>query len=110
MIEETLAGVVERFNRHAAQNPALHNELVGLVRTIAIRITDGDHYTLDLKGGRLEALRTGTVAHADITITTDSATFLGLVKREIGPMKALVTRKLAVDGSLEDKLLFRRLF
>lgn len=110
MIDETLAAVVERFNRHADQNPALRSELMGLVRTIAIRITDGDHYALDLKAGRLESLRTGSVAHADITITTDSATFLGLVNREIGPMKALVTRKLAVDGSLEDKLLFRRLF
>ncbi len=29
--------------------------------------------------------------------------------KEIGPMKALVTRKLAIEGSLEDKLLFRKL-
>ncbi len=110
MIEETLAGVVERFNRHADQNPALHQELAGLVRTIAVRITDESQYALDLKGGRLESLRTGAVSHADITITTDAATFLGLVNREIGPMKALVTRRLAIEGSLEDKLLFRRLF
>ncbi|MGI0053545.1 MAG: SCP2 sterol-binding domain-containing protein [Thermoplasmata archaeon] len=109
MIEETLAGLVERFNRHVAQNPALRTELTGIDRTIAIRITDGERYALELRSGELTALRTGTVPRADLTVTTDEATFLGLVRKEIGPMKALVTRKLAIEGTLEDKLLFRKL-
>jgi len=46
---------------------------------------------------------------ADVRITTDVGTFDALVKKEIGPMKALVTRKLSIEGSLEDKLLFRKL-
>jgi putative sterol carrier protein len=109
MIEETLAGLVDRFNRHAEQNPGLQHELQGVVRVIAIRLTDKGDYALDLRGGKLTDLRSGAPAKADVTITTDEATFLGLVKKEIGPMKALVTRKLVIDGSLEDKLLFRRL-
>ena len=54
-------------------------------------------------------MRSGAPPGADVTVTTDEATFRGLLKKEIGPMKALVTRKLAIDGSLEDKLLFRKL-
>jgi putative sterol carrier protein len=109
MIEETLAGVVDRFNRHAAQNPALRAELAGLVRTIRIRVTDAGTYAVDLREGRLENLRSDGAGKADLTITTDRATFLGLIAKEIGPMKALVTRRLAIEGSLEDKLLFRKL-
>ena len=109
MIEETLAGLVERFNRHADQNPAVRTELQGLQRTIAIRLTDEGQYAVDLRDGRLTGLRSGPAQRADVTITTDAATFLGLIRREIGPMKALVTRKLLIDGTLEDKLLFRRL-
>ncbi|HEV2317168.1 MAG TPA: SCP2 sterol-binding domain-containing protein [Thermoplasmata archaeon] len=109
MIEETLAGLVDRFNRHADKNPAVRAELQGLHRTIAIRLTDEGQYAVDLKDGRLTELRSGTPARADVTITTDRATFLGLIQKEIGPMKALVTRKLLIDGSLEDKLLFRKL-
>lgn len=108
-VEETLASVVDRFNRHAAHNPAVAEELDGIERTIRIRLTDGATYAVDLVKGRLENLRTGGGPRADVTITTDEATFHGLVRKEIGPMKALVTRKLAIDGSLEDKLLFRRL-
>ena len=108
-IEETLAGLVDRFNRHSDQNPGFAGELDGIERTIQIRLTDGASYAVDLVHGHLVNLRTGANGKADVTITTDSATFHGLVQKEIGPMKAIVTRRLAIDGSLEDKLLFRRL-
>ncbi|MCI4328106.1 MAG: SCP2 sterol-binding domain-containing protein [Thermoplasmata archaeon] len=109
MIEETLAGVVERFNRHGDRNPAVRAELEGFERTIRIRLTDAGTYAVDLHSGRLVNLRSDGTGKADLTITTDQSTLLGLVSKEIGPMKALVTRKLAIDGSLEDKLLFRKL-
>ncbi len=108
-VEETLAHLVDRFNRKAEATPAMKEELQGLARTIRIRLTDGASYAVDLKEGRLTNLRTAPNGSADVTITTDVATFHGLVKKEIGPMKALVTRKLAIEGSLEDKLLFRKL-
>jgi len=109
-VEETLASLVDRFNRKVDASPAMAEELGGLERTIRIRLTDEGHYAVDLRKGRLTNLRTATGnGHADVTITTDVATFHGLVRKEIGPMKALVTRKLAIDGSLEDKLLFRKL-
>jgi putative sterol carrier protein len=108
-VEETLASLVDRFNRHAEKNPAMAEELDGVERTIAVRLTDGGSYAVDLHQGRLTNLRTGMPPRSDVRIITDSATFRGLVAKEIGPMKALVTRKLSIEGSLEDKLLFRKL-
>ncbi len=108
-VEATLAGVVDRFNRHARQNPALARELAGIERTISVRLSDTEVYAVDLRGGRLENLRTSAPARADVTIRTDPETFRGLVSKEIGPMKAIVTGRLKLDGSLEDKLLFRKL-
>jgi putative sterol carrier protein len=107
--EETLASLVDRFNRHADKNPATAEELHGIERTIVVRLTDEGTYAVDLHAGRLTNLRSGAPSHVDMKITTDAATFRGLVAKEIGPMKALVTRKLSIDGSLEDKLLFRKL-
>jgi putative sterol carrier protein len=109
VIEETLASLVDRFNRHADRNPAVAEELKGITRTIALQISDGGSYAVELKDGHLGNLRHEAPPSADVTIRTDSATFLGLVHKEIGPMKALVTRRLAIDGSLDDKLLFRKL-
>ena len=109
MIEETLAGVVERFNRHTERNPGLRAEIAGLSRTIALRFTDVGLFSIVLRGGRLSELQSGAPERPDLTITTDSSTFESLVKKELGPMKALVTHRLSIDGSLEDKLLLRRL-
>jgi putative sterol carrier protein len=108
-VEETLASLVDRFNRKAEATPAMSEELGGLKRTIRIHLTDEGDYAVDLRQGRLTNLRTGSAGSADVTITTDVTTFHGLVKKDIGPMKAIVTRRLSIDGSLEDKLLFRKL-
>jgi putative sterol carrier protein len=109
MIEEALAGLVDRFNRHSDRTPAVREELSGVERTIAVRLTDDGSYAVDLKDSHLTNLRSSAPAKADLTLTTDSATFDKLIKKEIGPMKAIVTRRLTIDGSLDDKLLLRRL-
>ena len=108
-IETSLAGIVDRFNRHADRTAKVREELAGLERTIAVRLSDAGSYAVDLRGGRLENLRSPAPDRADVTIRTDAPTFQGLVRKEIGPMKALVTGRLKLEGSLEDKLLFRRL-
>jgi putative sterol carrier protein len=108
-IEPELRSLMERFNRRAEKTPAMQEELKGVHRTIAVRLTDAGTFAADLRDGRLQNLRTGAPEKADVTIVTDEATFRGLVAKDIGPMKALVTRKLVLEGSLDDKLLFRRL-
>lgn len=108
-VEETLASIMDRFNRHAARTPSVSEELQGLVKTVVVRVTDEGAYSVELRDGRLQNLRSGGADRPDLTITTDRSTFEGLVRKEIGPMKAIVTRKLAIEGTLEDKLLFRRL-
>ncbi|MCI4337197.1 MAG: SCP2 sterol-binding domain-containing protein [Thermoplasmata archaeon] len=109
MIESALADIVDRFNRRAERTESVREELAGLQRTVTVQFADGASYSVDLKDCRLQNLRPGAAAHPDLTISTDRATFESLLKKEMGPIKAIVTRKLKIDGSLEDKLLFRKL-
>ncbi len=109
MIEETLKELVDRFNRRVAQEPNVGDELKGLHRVVALKLADGQAFGVELSEGRLAYLTNAMPAKPDVTIRTDAATFLALVRREMGPMKAMVTGKLALDGSLDDKLLFRKL-
>lgn len=108
-VPEQLQALVERFNRHVERTPKLAEELSGVERTIAIRLSDEGSYAVDLRDGRLGNLRSGPTEGAHLKILTDARTFEELLRKEIGPMKALVTRRLAIEGSLEDKLLLRRL-
>lgn len=109
MIEETLVSMVDRFNSHVQKNPAVGQELKDVSRTIELCITDGSTYYLLLKDSHIAIPGEGNGKKPDVKITTDTATFEALIKKELGPMKALVTRKLVIDASFEDKLLLRRL-
>lgn len=108
-VPEQLQALVDRFNRHVERTPRLAEELEGLERTIAIRLSDAGNFAVDLSGGRLGNVRSGEPEKAHLKILTDARTFDELLRKEIGPMKALVTRRLAIEGTLEDKLLLRRL-
>jgi putative sterol carrier protein len=109
VIEETLVSLVDRFNRHTEKNPGVREELHDLVRIIELHLTDGSTFTLELKGGRLSPPRLGNGAKPNVKITTDTQTFEALVRKDLGPMKAMFSHKLTIDASLEDKLLLRRL-
>jgi predicted lipid carrier protein YhbT len=110
-VESTIAGLVDQFNQHARATPAIAQELKGVSRTIVIRLTDEKSYAIDLKDAQLSQVRAvdGRTEKADLTVTTDTATFEALVARRIGPFAALFSQKLSIAGSLEDKLLLRRL-
>ncbi len=109
MIEETLVSMVDRFNSHVHRNPAVKQELREIRRTIELHLTDGDTFQIILKDSQLSLPVKADGTKPDVKIITDRETFNGLVKKEIGPMKALVTRKLVIEASLEDKILLRRL-
>jgi putative sterol carrier protein len=108
-VVELLQSLIDRFNRYVERTPKVAEELAGIERTIAIRLSAQESYAVDLAGARLSNLRPGMPEHPHLKIVTDAATFRALLAKEIGPMKALVTRRLHLEGSLEDKLLLRRL-
>jgi putative sterol carrier protein len=108
-LADQLAEVVERFNRHAAAHSRISEELAGLERTVMVALSDGTVYSVDLREGRLTHLRAEPAPSADLVLRTDPATLEALLTKQMGPMKAIVTRRLVIDGSLEDKLLFRKL-
>ena len=58
-VEEAIQSLVERFNRHVEQTPAMAEELQGLSRTIVIRLTDAGSYSVDLSAGRLRTCGAG---------------------------------------------------
>lgn len=109
MIESTLVSMVDRFNSHVEHNPAIRQELKDVERVIELHLTDGDTFQIILKDAQLSLPVKSNGEKPHVRIVTDKATFDGLVKKELGPMKALVTRKLVIEATLEDKILLRRL-
>ncbi|MCK4445415.1 MAG: SCP2 sterol-binding domain-containing protein [Thermoplasmata archaeon] len=109
-MEDLLSGVIEKFNERVQVDEKLQRELEGVNRKVQIEVTDGKNYNFVLDNVRIENFAEGNIDSPDITIISDTDTIFGLFNKEIGPMKALATKKLRLKGSLSDMLKIRKLF
>jgi putative sterol carrier protein len=111
MLEDELKRAIETFNQKAQTDEKLRSEIQGKVRSVLVELTDTESFNFMLKDNKLGPLGKGKVDNPDIHITTDSATMEALMKREMGPMKALVTKKLKLTKiSMEDLGTLRKFF
>jgi putative sterol carrier protein len=109
-MEEMLLNVIDKFNDRAARDEKLQKELDGVSRKIQMKFTDEKSYHFLLEDTKISDFGQGNIDSPDITITSDTETIQMLFNKEMGPMKALATKRLKLKGSLQDMLKIRKLF
>jgi putative sterol carrier protein len=109
-MEEMLLGVIEKFNDRAEKDEKLQKELDGVSRKIQMEFTDGENFHFVLENTKISNFGEGDIDTPDITIISDTKTVQMLFNKEMGPMKALATKRLKLKGSLQDMLKIRKLF
>lgn len=109
-MEETLLKVINKFNERAEKDEKLQKELDGVSRKIQMEFTDGKSYHFLLEDTKISDFGEGDIDSPDITIISDTETIQMLFNKEMGPMKALATKRLKLKGSLQDMLKIRKLF
>jgi hypothetical protein len=111
MLEDELKRAIETFNQKAQIDEKLQCEIRGKLRTVLLEMTDTESFNFTLQDCRLGPLGKGKIDSPDIHITTDSVTMEALMKKEMGPMKALVTKRLKLTKiSMEDLNTLRKFF
>ena len=111
MLEEELKKAIDNFNVKAGSDAKLQSEIKDKVRSVLIELTDAESFNFTLRNSSIGPLSKGRLDAPDIHITTDSVTMEALLKKEMGPMKALVTKKLKLTKiSMEDLNTLRKFF
>lgn len=109
-LKSLLGEAIGKFNTKAAADPKVAEELEGVERKVMIDITDGPKYNFKIENNRMTPLLDGAVDAPDIAVSADMATMLGLLKKEIKPMKAFALKKVRIKASLEDLMRVRKFF
>lgn len=109
-MEDLLTGAIDKFNEKVVTDEKLQKELDGLTRKVYIQVKDGKNYHFVLDDKKISGFGEGSIESPDITIISDTDTIFGLFNKQIGPMKALATKRLRIKGSLHDMLRIRKLF
>ncbi|MCD6461399.1 MAG: SCP2 sterol-binding domain-containing protein [Thermoplasmata archaeon] len=99
---------VEKFKKAIAENPAYKKELQGWKRRVLIDAGEEKYHFL-VEDGEIKEMGTGEI-EADITVTAEPEIFIGLLKKEISPMKAIAKKQLKINASLSDMLKLRKFF
>jgi len=111
-LKALMGDAIGKFNAKAAEDPKLAQELEGITRHILLDMTDGPKYNFTIADKKIHPLAEGPIDDPHLTITSDTATMLGLLKKEIKPMKAFALGKVKISGKtkLEDMLRLRKFF
>lgn len=109
-MRDALEKLVTKFNQKAETDDKLRNDLAGIERKVMLDLGNGTQFNFLLKDAHVDGINDGPIDSPDITIITDEGTLDSLIKREIGPMKAIALRKLKVKASIEDMLRLRKFF
>ena len=109
MVEELLRGAIDRFNRVAAEDPKVKEEVADKVRTVNVVLDAGKSYHFVLDHGHIDGLLPGPAEKAEITITSTEEVLGKILAGEMSAMKAYALRKLQLKASIDDLLTIRKL-
>ena len=94
-LEELILVKITEFNEKIQTDEKLRKELTGETRKAQIDISDGKIYSFVLSDNQLQDFKEGTIENPDLLFSSDKATLLGILKKEINPLKAyMITKKL----------------
>lgn len=88
--DHVIAKLHARFDAEAAANVAA---------VYQFRLSDAEDHHMTIDHGALD-IQPGEHAQPDVTISSDTATLLGLVRKEINAMQALLTGRVKVKGDI----------
>jgi predicted lipid carrier protein YhbT len=109
-LKATLEQGIETYNRRAPADPDLGAAIQGKTRRVNLNITDGEPLHFLLEGVVCQPITVGKFPEPDITMEADTETFLAVLNGDLGPSKALFTRRLRIKASLMDMMLIRKFF
>ena len=110
MVEELLRQAIDKFNARARDDQELAKELEGVSKVVQVEVEGGDWYHFFLKNGSVDGPHKGATPSPDIRVIASAETLAKLWSKELRVMKAFVTKKLQVKGTMEDLLRLRRFF
>ncbi|MFQ6129162.1 MAG: SCP2 sterol-binding domain-containing protein [Thermoplasmata archaeon] len=109
-MKELLLEAFRKFNERAKTDAKLRKQLEGVSRKIQVDVTDGEGYNFVLEDLQVSDLREGKIGSPDVVLVASRDTYIALLTKDMGPMKAIATRKLRIKASLEDILRLRKFF
>lgn len=101
-ISEIIENIRTVFNNRSAKDATFRESLKNFDRTIAFTLTDNDSYWFAISNGTVQAINKGIPLRSDIKLISDTESLIMILSGKLDAMKAMMTRRLKISGSLQD--------
>lgn len=109
-IRPQLEKAVAKFNERARSDPKFQETLRDMERKIQLEIEGDATYHFHLKDYRIDSVRDGPIEGAQVLVTTDKETLLGIFNGEVSAMGAYLKKRIRFKATLMDLLVLKKLF
>jgi putative sterol carrier protein len=108
-MQDSIQTLIDKFHSKMDKDEKARAEIAPLKKTLNIDLGT-EHYSLRLEEARIIDFEPTIREGADVTITTTPEDLQGLIDGTLRPMKAYITKKIAVQGKIQDLLFLKKFF
>lgn len=101
-IAEIIENIRTVFNNRSAKDQIFRDSLSGFEKTIAFTLKDNDSYWFQISKGIVPSINKGIPLRSDIKLISNTESLLAILSGALDPMKAMMTGKLKISGSIQD--------
>ena len=101
-ISEIIENIRTVFNNRSAKDQIFRDSLLGFEKNIAFTLTDNDSYWFQITKGTVPSINKGIPLRSDIKLISNTESLLAILSGALDPMKAMMTGKLKISGSIAD--------
>ncbi len=101
--------MIDKFHRKVAKDEKIRTEVQKFYKSINIDL-ETEAYSMILDHGEIKDFKDELLPEADVTIITTPENLQALIEGTLRPMKAYITKKIAIKGKIDDLMALKNMF
>lgn len=108
-MEEQFRGLIDKINRKIEGDEKIREEVKDLKKTVNIDLGE-EKYSFKFEDQKASDFKCELIDGADVTLTSTPEYIQQLLDGDLRPMRAFVTKKVKVEGKVQDLMFLKKFF
>ncbi|AGI48325.1 SCP-2 sterol transfer family [Thermoplasmatales archaeon BRNA1] len=108
-MEAQIQGLIDKANQRMSEDEKVRKEVENLVKTFNIDLGE-EKYSFKLENAVISDFRCEMLPAADVVLTSTPETLTKLIDGDMRPMRAYVTKKIKIQGKINDLMVLKKFF
>lgn len=108
-MHDQIQTLIDKFHRKMEKDEEARKEIEPLVKSINLDL-GSEKYSLKLKNAHIDEFKDELTDGADITLFATPEDLKALIEGTLRPMKAYITKRISIQGKIQDLMFLKKFF